>query len=127
MHYAASSSPITSVFISIIVYRNPTAIWRYESVYVAHSSDSFAILHRRLPAKFHIDFVTGRPRERQMHLHGDNSVNGHYTDTDINRNRGTCTGCIMAQIIEHQQIHIDTSAYILTPGPRISCSPILFS
>ena len=42
----------------------------------------------------HIHHVTGHPRERVMKWHKQNSINADYSDSDENKYRGICKGCV---------------------------------
>ena len=61
--------------------------------------------HRLFLAKFrpkslydHIHNVTGHTGERGMKWHRDNSLNGKYTDDDVDKHRGVCQGCVYGSL-----------------------------
>ena len=76
-----------------------------DGVYVTDSDNDIRHTHSLFLAKFkpvsmydHIHLVTNHPGERGMQWHRENSINGKYTDTDVNRNRGVCRGCVYGSL-----------------------------
>ena len=77
-----------------------------DGVYVTqlqHSTNQHS--HRLFLAKFrpkslydHIRDVTGHTGERGMKWHRENSLNGKYTDEDVDRHRGVCQGCVYGSL-----------------------------
>ena len=72
-----------------------------EGIYVAQNNNNASNVHNLYMAKFrpisiydHVHMITGHPGEKGMKWHRENSLNGKYTDNDLNRNRGVCQGCV---------------------------------
>lgn len=76
-----------------------------DGVYITDNDSEIRHSHSLFLAKFkpismydHIHLVTNHPGERGMQWHRENSINGKYTDTDVNRNRGVCRGCVYGSL-----------------------------
>lgn len=72
----------------------------------------------------HIHLVTGHPGKEGMKWHLENSRHAKYTETDAQRQRGACKGCVygtMMQIgTDHRRLHRD-----LPSKPGSHQTPIL--
>ena len=69
----------------------------------------------------HIHHVTGHPGERGMKWHKQNSINANYSDSDENKYRGICKGCVFGNCsqtaTDHHRQHRDIP---LIPGQCFS-------